>query len=140
MKAILLCLTLLSFLYSTASQGTTAPTTQLVIQISENSIDKVDYALNSARFLQEHYGKNGIDILIVAYGEGVRPFNVFTPMPIANKIKKITQQGVRIALCEQAMRRRNMRPSDMHPKVDFVRSGVVEIIEKRKLGWVYIRP
>ncbi|MCP4701048.1 MAG: hypothetical protein GY862_29970 [Gammaproteobacteria bacterium] len=111
----------------------------LVMQISEDSMDKAAFSLNAAIFLKNHYGKENIEVLIVAYGKGVLPFRWEAPIPIVEKIKQARALGVRIALSEKSMRKRKLRPSDMRPEVDYVRFGEGEIIEKRYLGWVYLR-
>ncbi len=112
------------------------PSKNVILQISENSIDKVDSALDAALALKAHYQT---DILIVAYGAGIRPFHWTTPLPIAAKIKQARQLGIRIAICEKSMRQSQLRPSDMFEHISYVPAGVPEIIEKQYLGWAYLR-
>jgi len=111
-----------------------------VIQVSEDSIDKMNSALNSARNVQQIFGPENVDIEIIVYGAGVKTLKYYAPIPIADKIKEVTTEGVRIVACEIAMRTHKLRPSDMIEEVRYVPSGVAEIIEKQTEGWSYIRP
>ena len=112
----------------------------LLIQVSEDSIDKMNSALNTARNVQHVFGPENIEIEIVVYGAGVKTLKYYAPIPIADKIKEVTTEGVRLVACEIAMRTHKMRPSDMIEEVRYVPSGVVELVEKQTQGWSYIRP
>jgi intracellular sulfur oxidation DsrE/DsrF family protein len=87
---------------------------RLLIQVSEDSIDKMNSALNTARNVQHTFGPENIE--------------------------EVTTEGTRIVACEIAMRTHKLRPSDMLEQVRYVPSGVAEIVEKQTAGWSYIRP
>lgn len=112
----------------------------LLIQVSEDSIDKMNSALNTARNVQEVFGPENVEIEIVLYGDGVTTLKYYAPIPIADKVSEVTTEGVRIVACEIAMRTHKLRPSDMLEQVRYVPSGVAEIVEKQTEGWSYIRP
>ncbi|HHZ88804.1 MAG TPA: hypothetical protein EYN73_08705 [Chromatiaceae bacterium] len=111
-----------------------------VLQVSEDSIDKMVLALNSARNLQHTFGPENVDIEIVVYGDGITGLKYYAPIPIADKVKEVTTEGVRIVVCEIAMRSHRLRPSDMLEQVRYVPSGVAEIVDKQTAGWSYINP
>jgi len=113
---------------------------RVLIQVDEDSIDKMNSALNSARNIQHVFGPENIEVEIVVYGDGVKTLKYYAPIPIADRVKEVTTEGVRIVACEIAMRTHKLRPSDMLEQVRYVQSGVAEIIEKQTEGWSYIRP
>jgi len=113
---------------------------RLLLQVSEDSIDKMVSALNTARNVQHIFGPENIEIEIVVYGPGVKTLKYYAPIPIADKIKEVTTEGVRVVACEIAMRTNKLRPSDMLQQVRYVQSGVAELVEKQTAGWSYIRP
>ncbi|MGN7611937.1 DsrE family protein [Magnetococcales bacterium HHB-1] len=121
------------------STSATSEKRQVILQISENSIDKVAFSLNAALFLSKKYGTKHIDLLIVAYGDGILPFRWETPIPIRERIQKAYQSGIRIAISETSMRKRDLLPSDMRPEIDYLEFAEGEILEKQYLGWAYLR-
>ncbi len=43
-------------------------------------------------------------------------------------------------MCENTMKGQKLTNADMHPKIGYVKAGVIEIIEKSKQGWTVVRP
>lgn len=113
---------------------------RVVIQVSENSIDRMNMALNTARNLQHQFGPDNIEVEIVTFGDAVKTLKFYAPIPIGDKVEELTTEGVRIVACEIAMRTHKLRPSDMLQQVRYVTSGVAEIVEKQHEGWAYVRP
>lgn len=133
-------LLLFSILYLGASHATEAPRYQMLLQVSEDSMDKLNLALNNAKNAQIAFGPENIEIEIVVFGPGIQTLKYYAPSPIRDKVKQATYNGVRIVVCENAMRSANLRPSDMLEEVKYVPSGVAEIVEKHTLGWTYVKP
>lgn len=113
---------------------------RLLIQVSEDSIERLMAALNAAKFVQAQYGAPNVEIEIVVYGPGVQTLKYYAPRPVPDRVKQEKYNGIRILVCDYSMRAAKLRPSDMLREVSYVPSGVVEIMEKEQLGWAYIRP
>jgi len=113
---------------------------RLLLQVSEDSVDKLNMALNNARSALEAFGPESVDIEIVVYGAGVQTLKYYAPIPIADKVREVTTEGVRIVVSENSLRRAKLRPADMLEQVRYVPSGIVELVEKQTLGWSYVRP
>jgi intracellular sulfur oxidation DsrE/DsrF family protein len=43
-------------------------------------------------------------------------------------------------MCENTMKGQKLAQADMHPKIGYVKAGVIEIIEKSRQGWTVVRP
>ena len=140
MRVIVLLLTILAFLEVNFIAAAEAPRYKLLLQVSEDSVDKLNLALNNAKNAQTAFGPENIEIEIVVFGGGVQTVKYYAPFPIPDKIKQATYSGVRIVVCENAMRAAELRPSDMLQEVRYVPSGVAEIVEKHTEGWTYVRP
>jgi len=113
---------------------------RLLIQVSEDSIERLMAAINAAKFVQGQYGAPNVEIEIVVFGPGVQTLKYYAPKPIPDRIKQEKYNGIRVLACDYSMRAAKLRPSDMMREVNYVPSGVVEIMEKQQLGWTYIRP
>ena len=113
---------------------------RLLIQVSEDSVERLMAALNAAKFVQDQYGAPNIEIEIVVFGPGVQTLKYYAPKPVPDRVRQEKYNGIRILVCDYSMRAAKLRPSDMLREVSYVPSGVVEIMEKEQLGWSYIRP
>lgn len=113
---------------------------RLLIQVSEDSVERLMAALNAAKFVQDQYGAPNVEIEIVVFGAGVQTLKYYAPKPIPEIVKQEKYNGIRILACDYSMRKAKLRPSDMLREISYVPSGVVEIMEKQQLGWSYIRP
>ena len=104
-------------------------------------------ALNNAHDAQEALGSKNIEIEIVVFGAGVNTLKHQASIPnadkaqiIADKVKEAKEAGVRIVACDSTMQLLKLHPSDLLPEVQYVKSGVIELIEKQAEGWSYVRP
>lgn len=113
---------------------------KVLIQVSEDSVERLMEALNAAKFVQEEYGAPNVSLVILVFGPGVQTLKHYAPIPVGDRVRQAKANGVRIAICDYSMRMAKLRPSDMLRDVSFVRSGVGEIIEKQQQGWVYLHP
>lgn len=113
---------------------------KVLIQVSDDSVERLMASLNAAKFLQEEYGAPNVAVSIVVYGPGVQTLKHYAPIPVGDRVRRAKANGVRIALCEESMRAAKLRPSDMLRELSYVRSGVAEIVEKQQRGWVYLHP
>ena len=141
MKSILTLFALLGGLLAGPVLEAAEPTNyRLILQVSDNSVDKLNTALNNAMNVQHIFGPENVEIEIVVFGDGIETLKYYAPIPIADKVEEATTEGVRIVACEIAMRTHKLRPADMLEQVRYVPSGVAEILEKHTQGWTYVKP
>lgn len=113
-------------------------TQKVVIQVSDNDPKKWTLALNNAENVQEDIGKGNVDIEIVAYGPGLPILKLDSP--VATRVADAIANGVKVVACENTMRKTNLTKDDMLPNLDYVKSGVPEIMHRQQEGYAYIRP
>lgn len=59
---------------------------------------------------------------------------------VLEEIKLLTSnENVAFAICEQTMKRKNVRADQLIPGVIIVPDGILEIIQKQQQGWGYIK-
>ncbi|MCX7893514.1 MAG: DsrE family protein [Burkholderiales bacterium] len=110
----------------------------VVIQVSDGDPKTWNQALNVIRNIQAEYGKDKVDIELVVFGNGSGLLKFDSPL--ANRVDDALGDGTQVLMCENTMRGQKLTRADMHPKIGYVRAGVVEIIEKQKQGWAVVRP
>lgn len=110
----------------------------VVIQVSDDDPKTWNQALNVIRNIQSAYGKDKVDVELVAFGNGIGILKADSTL--ANRIDDTVASGTHVYACENTMRGRKLQKDDMNPKISYVPAGVIEIIEKQKAGWSVMRP
>lgn len=111
----------------------------VIIQVSENNPAIWNLALNNAKnVIQAKGGKDNVDVEIVAYGPGINMLKFDSE--VAPRLKEANSSGVAIRACGNTMKGQHLTEKDLDGNVEVVPAGVIEIMDKQKLGWAYIRP
>jgi intracellular sulfur oxidation DsrE/DsrF family protein len=110
----------------------------VVIQVSDSDTKTWNQALNVIKNIQAEYGKDKVDIELVVFGNGSGMLKFDSVL--ANRIDETLASGASVSMCENTMKGQKLTKADMHPKVGYVKAGVIEIIEKSKQGWTVVRP
>lgn len=110
----------------------------VVIQVSENNPAIWNLALNNAKNLQQELGKKNVNIEIVAYGPGINMLKFDSEA--APRLKEASTDGVAIRACGNTMKAQHLTVKDMDTHAKVVPSGVIEIMNKEREGWAYIKP
>ncbi|MEJ5209862.1 MAG: DsrE family protein [Burkholderiales bacterium] len=109
-----------------------------VIQVSDNDPAKWNLALNNAKNVQKDLGADKAEVEIVAYGPGLNMLKAESE--VANRIQDALKDGVKVVACGNTMKGMKVQKEDLVPGVAVVKAGVLEIGEKQRAGWTYIRP
>lgn len=110
----------------------------VVIQVSDSDPAKWNLALNNAKNLQADLGKDNVNVEIVAYGPGLDMLKFDSE--VSNRLTDARKSGVTLAACGNTMKARKVNKQDLHADVTVVPAGVIEIMQKQRAGWTYIRP
>ena len=142
MKHIILILALMAS-FSTFASEETKPFAEkrIVLQISDPNPFKQTLVLNVANNLFKHYGRDKVDIEIVAFGPGLRL--LFEENVNAGRIKGLVGQGVQFSACENTiagMGKKLGHAPELNPSAVHVSAGVVRIIELVDKGYQLIKP
>lgn len=110
----------------------------VVIQVSDSDPKTWNQALNVIKNIQQEYGADKVNVELVVFGMGSGMLKFDSP--IANRIDETLASGAAVSMCQNTMKGQKLTAADMHPKIGFVKAGVIEIIEKSKQGWSVVRP
>ena len=141
----------LSWILAGGASGQTAPAApkapatapskvkeRVVIQVSDSDPKTWNQALNVVNNLQSAYGKNEVQVELVAFGNGIGMLQLESE--VSGRIQQTLASGAHVAACLNTMRGRKLQREDMLGGLSYVGSGVVELIEKQRQGWALIRP
>lgn len=110
----------------------------VVIQVSENDPAKWQMALLNARNVRKAYAEKDMGIEIVAYGPGLEMFR--SDSVAAAGMEQAAREGVKLLACGNTMSMTQTPRSALSQRVDVVQAGVVEIMERQRDGYAYVRP
>ena len=111
---------------------------RMVMQVSDGDPARWNLALNNLTNVQKELGPGNTDLEVVAYGPGISMLKMDSP--VGNRIAEAMKSGIRVVACENTMHGKKLTKADMLPDIGYVRAGVVELIQKQKQGYAYIRP
>lgn len=110
----------------------------VVIQVSDDSPKTWNQALNVIKNVQAVYGKDKVNVELVVFGHGSGLLKFDSPL--ANRVDEALGDGAQVLMCENTMKGQKLTSADMHPRIGYVKAGVIEIIEKSRQGWTVVRP
>ncbi len=93
--------------------------------------------LNNVENLRKSLG-DGTEIEVVAHSKGLGLL-VAKDNSLADRIKKLADQGVVFAACENTMQKKNVTKDQLLPPATTTDSGVAEVVRKQEAGWSYIK-
>jgi intracellular sulfur oxidation DsrE/DsrF family protein len=111
---------------------------RVIFQVSDADPAKWNLALNNIKNVQTDLGAANTEVEIVAYGPGIGMLKA--DAVIANRVIDAMAQGVKVVACENTMTNQKIKREDMIDKITYVKAGVVELMQKQREGWAYIRP
>ncbi len=147
LMSALMVLALLSFTLGSGAAiavdagKTDARKTHVVLQISDAQPFKQTLVLNVAKNLIKHYGKDKVDIEIVAFGPGLRL--LFFDNANSGRIEGLAGKGVTFAACANTiagMTKKLGHAPELSDHAVKVSAGVVRIIDLQNQGYHSIKP
>ena len=112
---------------------------QVVFSMTGSTDAEIHHILSSANNVLKFYGPENVQIRIVAYYHGIRGL-LKKDKKIALRVKVLMQYNVEFVACENTMRTKKIDRSELIEGTEFVTAGIVEMIERVKEGWIYIKP
>ena len=108
----------------------------VIIQVSTPEQRIWNQAINYVENLQELYGKDNVEVEIVALGWGIGLLKFDSPL--ATRVAESMKRGAKLQACEVTMGRQKLTKQDMLPDIGYVPAGLGQIIKRQKEGWSYI--
>jgi uncharacterized protein len=104
----------------------------VIIQVSTPEPRIWNQAINYVENLQEFYGKDNVEIEIVALAWGIGLLKLDSPL--ATRAAKSMKRGAKLQACEVTIGRQKLTKQDMLPDIGCVPAGVGQIIKRQKEG------
>ncbi len=143
MKKLIMILMMIGVLFAETEFAEPKPSLdnprQFVFPITAGDDESINHVLSSANNVLKFYGPEKTELVIVAYSKGLRAL-LKSEKEIAVRVQALQTYDVEFIACGNTMRTKKVKESDLLEDVEVVTAGIVELIERQKKGWVYIRP
>jgi intracellular sulfur oxidation DsrE/DsrF family protein len=131
---------------TTAAWSAETKTHKLALQISDNSVEKMNVVLNVAANTARYYSDKGeeVEIEIVAFNAGLHMLRADTSA-VKDRIASFQKSMTNVAFkaCKNTMdgmAKAEGKPVTLIADVDQVPSGVTHLIALSENGWTIVRP
>ena len=111
---------------------------RIVFEVNSSDPKIWQGALNNIENVRSALGEKETTIELVAHGEGLKILEKKSN-PVADRLKKLADEKVVFAACENTMKRKGIDRKDLFEFSTPVDSGVAEVIRKQESGWSYIK-
>jgi intracellular sulfur oxidation DsrE/DsrF family protein len=112
-----------------------------VIQVSEDNPGVWTLAMNNAQNLLNYYGPSDVQVVIVAYGPGLKM--LLKNSKVASRVQSVAMEGVEFDACHNTMEHMAKKLGHMpaiNSAATVVPAGVVRIGQLEGKGFAYIKP
>jgi uncharacterized protein len=138
MKKTVLSVAALALLlgYAAVSQTPASPKHHVVFQVSEadSAASLVLHVNNTMKSLADD---GGSQVEVVFYGLGLSTL-AKTNTAYEEQLKQLSDRGVKLLACRNAMKMRNVKTEDLFPFAGQVDSAIAEMVRRQEAGWAYI--
>lgn len=125
-------------LADTTNAANPAKKYQLVFQVSENDPKQWNFTLNMAFLFQKNIGRDDSEIEIVAIGPGLNMLK--SGSKVTGRIAQALDRSIDVVACGETMNAMHVAKSDLIGGVRVVPGGLIEMVNRQRAGWNYIRP
>ncbi len=116
---------------------------QFVFPITSENEEQISHVLSSASNVIKFYGIDKCEVAIVCYSRGIKAVlkkSYFFDKDVQKRVRSLMTYGVEFIACGNTMKTYHIKKEELIKGVDIVTAGIVELIERQKRGWTYIRP
>ena len=101
---------------------------------------KWSMVLGNVKNLLEQVNYEDIEIEVLGNGNSVRKYDRTTQNDDLELMKDLSQKKVKFVACNNSLNGLKLLEEDLYDYITIVPAGVLELIEKQREGFTYIKP
>jgi intracellular sulfur oxidation DsrE/DsrF family protein len=113
---------------------------QIIFPLMKADKDSINQLLSYVNNVMKFYRPENTEFAIVAYSQGIKALLKNQDEMIIKRIEALMTYDVEFIICGNTMRTLKVKDTEVLHDVEKVTAGLVELIERQKMGWIYIRP
>lgn len=121
-----------------AKTTSSAQARQILFQVNNSDPSGWIALLDNVNKVQQAAGDVPLTVEIVVYGQGI--YMMKADSVVAARVQQVIKAGAEVKICENTMRSKHLSHKDMQLNLSYVPSGVVEVLDKQRKGYVYSQP
>ena len=111
---------------------------KVVFHVTTDDPKYWNQSLNNMNQLQKVLGKDNVDIELVVNGFGIGMLKMESV--VGNRVSEALAKGIKVVACEETMRGQKLTKDDMLGGIGYVPGGVIEVMQKQRDGYAYLKP
>ena len=113
---------------------------KIIFPITKWDKDEVNHILSSANNIIKFYGVDNIELVIVAYSQGIKTLLKDKDKNIRKRVESLMNYDVEFIACGNTMKTLKIDKKELLDGVEIVTAGIVELTERQLRGYIYILP
>lgn len=110
---------------------------KVLFDLSSESQENWNTLLNNVENVKIELG-NKSEFRVVLHGGGIHLIEKKAAFQV-DRINKLIMQGVQFVGCENTMKRKGIKKSELLPHIGTVPAGLAELVRKQSQGWSYLK-
>jgi intracellular sulfur oxidation DsrE/DsrF family protein len=111
---------------------------KVILHVGDGEPAKWNVALNNVANIQKDLGAANVDVEVVAINAGLGMLKLDSV--VGGRVAEAMKAGANVVACENSMKAQKVTRDDMLPGIGYVTAGVVELMQRQREGYAYIRP
>ncbi len=110
---------------------------QIVFDVTSTDVKAQESAVRHVKGMSEAYPDSEFEMVIYS---GALPMMLKTKSSVKAEIENLVKfNNVSLKVCAISLKRHGLTPQDLISGVGTVPNGIIEIVDKQKKGWSYIK-
>ncbi|WP_135465720.1 DsrE family protein [Crenalkalicoccus roseus] len=112
---------------------------RIVVSLSEGDPERANAVFSNLVNIQGFYGQDLVEIMVVAYGPGVRHL-LRERSQVAERVASLQAYDIAFVACGATLDTLGLGPEAVLDGVQVVQNGLPEVVERQLMGWIHLRP
>lgn len=111
---------------------------RVVFDLTADGPERWDGALRNVENVRKALGPENVEVQLVVHGKAY-PLLQKTNTEMEGRLRGLTEDGVRLSLCQNTMKRFNVSKESLFPFAGTVDAAMAELVRRQDAGWAYIK-
>ena len=112
---------------------------KIVFSIDSSDSKAINHVLSTINNVMKFYRPENTEVAVVAYSQGIKALLKKDNKEIRTRIEALMTYDVEFIACGNSMRTLKINKKDLLDDIGYATAGIVEIIERKLQGFIYIK-